>query len=62
MECLPERHRHGIFQLRAPHLQHVGELLSLFLERVDEFLKMLNELLVCCVQAKVNRGRVGVVG
>src|SRR5690606_5992273 len=33
-ELLPERHRHGILQLRTTHLQHVVELARLLQERV----------------------------
>ena len=32
-ELLAERHRHGVLVFRAAHLQHVGELLRLRLER-----------------------------
>ena len=35
-ELLAERHRHGVLVFRAAHLQHVGELLRLRLERVAQ--------------------------
>jgi hypothetical protein len=35
-ELLAERHRHGVLQLGAAHLEDVGELLGLALERLAQ--------------------------
>ncbi len=62
VERLTEGHGHGVFELRAAHLQDVGELLGLAHERVDQRLVVLLELEVRGVETHVDGRRIGVVG
>ena len=62
VEGLAEGHRHGILQLRAAHLQHVGELLALAVEGGDQLHEVLPQLEVRGIEPQVDGRRVGVVG
>ena len=62
LELLAERHRHGVLELRAAHLQDVGELLALGAERGDQLVDRGDELRVAERHADVQRRRIGVVG
>ena len=46
LEFLAERHRHGVLQLRAPHLQDAAELLALLPERGDQLVHRGDELML----------------
>lgn len=60
-ECLPQRHGDGILQLRAPHLDDVGEVRLAAAQLVDERLQVGQDLQVAGVEAHVDGRGVGVV-
>ena len=62
MEGLPEGHGNGILQLRATHLEHVGELLALAVECLDEGHEVLPQFEVRGVESQMDGRRIGVVG
>ena len=62
MESLAQSHRHGVFELRAAHLEDIGELRSLLFEGFDQLLQVLDQLQMRSVHTQVNSRRVGVVG
>ncbi|MDT4841914.1 hypothetical protein FQZ97_757910 [compost metagenome] len=62
MEFLAEGHRHGVLQLGAAHLQHVGELFALGGEGLDQAVEAGQQGVVAEQQAQADGGRVGVVG
>ena len=61
-EGLTERHRHSVLELRATHLDDVGELLRLLLESFDELDEVGTELEVRSVETEVDSRGVRVVG
>src|SRR5882672_367432 len=61
-EFLAERHRHGVLELRAPHLQHVGELQRLGAEGTAQLLHGRAEAADREVQRHLDGGRIDVVG
>lgn len=60
-EGLSERHRYGILELSASHLDHVSELLSLLLQSFDELEEVGAELEVRSIEPEVDRRRIGIV-
>ena len=61
-EGLTERHGHSVLELRATHLDDVGELLRLLLESFDELDEVGTELEVRSVETEVDSRGVRVVG
>jgi hypothetical protein len=62
VELLAERHRHGILELRAPHLDDVGELFALGAECSDQFLVCSDDLGVAERHADMHRAGIGIIG
>ena len=61
-QFLAERHRHGVLELRSPHLQHVGELLRLGAERKAQLPHSCAEAVDREMQRHLDGRRVDVVG
>ena len=62
IERLSERHRHRIFQLGAPHLDHMCKLFALSSESIDHLLKMFHQFEVRIIHTDMNSGRISVIG
>ena len=62
VESLAEGHRHGVLQLRAAHLEHVGELFALAGKGGDQLHEVFAQFEVRGIKSEVDRRRVGVVG
>ncbi len=61
LELLAKRHRHGILQLGAAHLQNAVEFLPLGPERRDQLVDAFEHAHVAERHADMQRGRIGVV-
>ena len=62
VERLPEGHGYGVLQLRAPHLEHAGELVALAGKGCDQRFEVPAQFEVRGVEPEVDGRRVGVVG
>mmetsp|Transcript_22762 Transcript_22762/g.58045 ORF Transcript_22762/g.58045 Transcript_22762/m.58045 type:complete len:258 (-) Transcript_22762:52-825(-) len=62
VELLAQRHRHGVLQLRPPHLHDGTELAALGEEGLAELLDGLHQRVVHQDQRDLRRGRVRIVG
>ena len=62
VESLAEGHRYGVLQLRAAHLEHVGELFALAGKGGDQLHEVFAQFEVRGIKSEVDRRRVGVVG
>ena len=60
-ELLAERHRHRVLELGAAHLEHVGELRRLRLERLAQLRHRAGQALDAEVQRHLDRRRIHVV-